>query len=118
MLAVSPPNLLNPDFEIGLGNALGATSAYLGLSLVTPPAGTMVAGLPPHIDLDPANLLFFDPVAVSGSGPDAGYATYPLPIPSAPWLAGLPVFGQWAVVDAGAGGIGVAVSDGAQWTLS
>ena len=94
MIAISPPNLGNHDFKVGVYEGLGGASAFLSYSLTAPggpPAGGMVAAV--------AAVPLFSPVVLTGSGPGAGHGTWHGRIPLDPSLAGLEVWLQWFVLD-------------------
>jgi hypothetical protein len=96
----------NQAFRIVLPKALGGTSA----SLIVGPSSSDWMGIPLPFDLGlvgmPGCSLLVAPFAtiatsVLGSGPVAGVASVPMPVPSDPALAGGHVFFQWIVADPG-----------------
>jgi len=104
IVAVTPPYLGNAEFKIGVGGAQGGASAYLAVSSSDPTLGRLA----------PEKL--FGPVALSGVGAGAGYATMTWPLPDDASRDGERVWFQWRVADAAAPG-GVALSDVAAVTL-
>ena len=97
MMAETPSNLGNPDFRIGIGNALGNTQAVLGLSLTALVPPLVVGGVPIHIGLGPTTILAELPLQGFGAG--NGLATVRFPIPNAPALSGFTFHAQWFVID-------------------
>ena len=118
MIGHSPENVGNADFKIGIGNALGGAQALLGFSFAAANPGTIVIGIPLHIDLTPGIFIGFETVnPLPGIGAGQGTATRHLPnFTSLPALAGTSFFGQWFVVDP-AGPQGLVGSSGASFTI-
>ncbi|MSR63843.1 MAG: hypothetical protein EXS08_15565 [Planctomycetes bacterium] len=113
MLADSPPVLGSRSFRIGLGEALGGTSAFLSIGPNATPSGTSFQGIPIYVEAAPSQALAF---VTSGAGAGAGSVTYHADLPNDPALAGLEIFAQWFVLDPGAAG-GVSSSRGAEFEL-
>ncbi|MCY2955578.1 MAG: hypothetical protein NT107_00915 [Planctomycetota bacterium] len=105
MLAEVPANVGNVDFKVGVTNALGGTFAMLSIALQRAPVGTQINGIPVLTNV--GGVAIFIHTALGGQPGVAGdgYGTVRFPIPNAPFLAGLTVFGEWFVWDsAGVGG--------------
>jgi hypothetical protein len=111
MVANSRPTLGNLGFRIGCENLAAGQAAMALLSLAA--ANVPVAG---------PCVLLIDPLAgaqtVFATATASGRASIALPVPAQPVLAGLDVFAQWAVFDAGGtpfpGLPGLAASSGGQ----
>lgn len=103
LIAISPPNLGNADFKVGLGGALGGAQAFLAFS-ESPPVGAEL----------PAQTLY-GPFLLPGAGAGAGFATWQQPIDDLV-LSGCHFYVQWQVVDPAAPG-GLARSPVARMTL-
>lgn len=104
MIAVSPPNLGNSGFKIGLDSALPGATARVALSTLPPVSGI----------LEPEVLS--DPITVQGTQVGTGFATFRWPIPADRTREGEVVYMQWRVDDPAATG-GVALSSVAMITL-
>ncbi len=91
MIALTPPNIGNLEFKIGLDFALGGAQAWVAVSS-SPPTGGIVAS---------DELL--GPIALNGMGNGDGYGTmfYPLDDPT---LDGQTIYMQWLVADPNAVG--------------
>jgi cytochrome c peroxidase len=91
MIAVTPPNIGNNEFKIGLDFALGGAQAWVAVS-TSPPSGGVVAQ---------DELL--GPIALNGMGSGDGFGTliYPLDDPA---MDGQTFYMQWIVADASAAG--------------
>jgi len=100
VLAGVPGNLGNPEFKIGVFNAVGGAPVTLGIS--TAFAFTQINGVNVNIDLNAAPL--FIPGVLSGAPgvPGDGYGTFNIALPQDLALAGLELFAQWFIWDAGA----------------
>ncbi len=97
-IAVSPAQVGNGAFKVGVRNARGGALAFLGISSVAAPFGTFLGGVPLNVDhLDPSFVLVT--TTLMGSGPAGGFGTYQSAIPDLPALAGLEFFGQWWIQD-------------------
>ena len=96
MIALSPPNVGNLDFRVGVHQGLGGAIAFLGYSL-RPPGSGSVGG-----KSDWGSFSLAAPVVLSGNGAGLGYGTQHHGIPSDPALIGTEFWLQWFVVDAGA----------------
>ncbi|MCA9322041.1 MAG: hypothetical protein KDB53_14965 [Planctomycetes bacterium] len=117
MIALSPPNVNNIDWKIGLGRGRGGAGAYLGVNHLPAPPGSSINGVPIHIDLTPGTPLFL-PMTLNGPTGAAGqgYTTFRTQIANNPALSGLKLYFQWFVVDPMANG-SVAASAGAELTF-
>lgn len=111
MMAGVPANIGNTDWKIGVSNALGGAPATL-LVGIAPFAGT-IGGVNLNVLLNGMELLV--PVALQGANgvAGAGYGSLRLALPNAPSLAGITLFTQWFVWDAGVPA-GAATSRGAE----
>ena len=87
MIAISPPNLGNADFKIGIDGALGATQAWVAISSLPPVDGLLI----------PDELL--GPILLEGNGPGEGYGTMRYAIPDIVALDGQVRYMQWIVAD-------------------
>lgn len=87
IIALSPPNLGNADFKVGIDNALGGAQAWVALSSSPPVDGV----------LDADALL--GPITLNGTGPGAGYGTMRHPIPDIVALDGHVEYLQWVIAD-------------------
>lgn len=93
IIAVSPPNLNNVDFKIGVMSALGGAQAYVALSESPPIGGQLV------------NPVLNGPITLSGTGAGAGVGTWQWSIDQAA-IASCDVYLQWRIDDpAGTGGL-------------
>lgn len=100
MLAEVPANIGNADWKIGVHNALGGSLATLVIDLT---AGTSVVnGVTINVGLSGHELLV--PWTLNGAPgtPGDGYGTVRIGVPNLPGLAGLNLWGQWFIWDAGA----------------
>ncbi|MGE3109741.1 MAG: cytochrome c peroxidase [Phycisphaerales bacterium] len=104
-IALTPPNVGNADFKLGVRSALAGASATLRVSS-SPPIGGVVS---PDQLLGPFTLN-------SDLGSFQGFATAHWPIPSSPGIAGRSFFMQWFVDDPSAIG-GVARSQPLRVTI-
>lgn len=91
MIAVSPPNLNNLDFSIGVHGALGGATAFVAWSDAPPVAGELVGAT------------LHGPLVLSGVGSGAGYGTWHHPIDEAAVL-GCDAYVQWRINDPAAPG--------------
>lgn len=96
MIAISPPNLTNIDFKVGVSGALGGAQAFLALS-TQPPAGGVLISPTMH-----------GPITLSGVGNGQGFGTWQNPIDQT-MIDSCDVYVQWQVTDPAAAG-GVAFS--------
>ena len=102
ILAGTPANLGNPEFKLGVYNAVGAAPVLLAVS--TGLAFSNVGGV--NLNVDPNGGLLLIPGVLSGT-PGAvgeGYGTLNVGLPDEPALAGLSLYAQWLVADPGAAG--------------
>jgi cytochrome c peroxidase len=103
MIAVSPPNLGNAGFQVGVSGALGGASAELVLSSHEPSGGELSGEV-------------VAAAVLNGVNTDDGYGTGWWPIPSNEDFDGRTVYLQWRIDDPGAPG-GVALSPVARLDL-
>lgn len=109
--AMGQPTLGNSSFVLTLQNALGGTLCGL------------LIGFPTHFDIGGGCIVRCDGqalvlLATSGTGPGAGTAAWPFPIPTDTWLTGLVLDSQWGVFDPGSGSpLGIATSSNAKLVL-
>jgi cytochrome c2 len=96
-----PPYLGNGKFRLAMDAALAGAPVFLALDLASSPTATPLFGQNYYLTFG-ATLQFMGFTQSTGIGgpAGAGYATHSLPIPYAPFLAGLPLYGQWLVFDA------------------
>lgn len=113
MMAGVPANVGNRDFKIGVANARGGAPAVFLLALQ--PAATQFLGV--NVDVALGGELHV-PGVLDGPGgvPGAGHGTLRVPLPYEPALAGIDLFAQWWVWDAGVAA-GAASSRGAEIRL-
>lgn len=101
MIALSPPNLGNDDFKLGIDSALGAAQAWVVVSSQPPLDGLLQADET------------LGPVTLEGAGSGEGYGTMRYPIPDIVALDGQTIYMQWVVADPNAPG-GLSASPVAQ----
>jgi len=104
MVAMSPPNIGNADFKVGIDGALGGMLAWVVVSSSPP-----VNGLLPEDEL-------LGPITLDGSGAGEGFGTMPYPISDVVALDGTIKYMQWLVADTSAPN-GLAASPVAQLTI-
>ncbi len=98
--AIEPPLAGNPNFAVGVSNALGGAQAVLVIGSSDPGTGPSI----------PSNASFArTSLKLSGSGAGQGFGSVSLQIPENSALVGSTFFGRWFVLDANAAG-GVAVT--------
>ncbi|HKQ50161.1 MAG TPA: cytochrome c peroxidase [Phycisphaerae bacterium] len=96
MIAVSPPNVGNIDFKIGVASALGGAQAYVAYSESAPVNGQLV------------NPVLNGPMTLGGAGAGAGLGTWQWPIDQLA-VSACDVYLQWRVEDPAAAD-GIALS--------
>jgi cytochrome c peroxidase len=101
MIALSPPNLGNDDFKIGVDGALGGTQAWVVVSSQPPLDGLLEADET------------LGPITLDGTGSGEGYGTMRYPIPDIVGLDTQTRYMQWVVADPNAPG-GLSASPVAQ----
>jgi cytochrome c peroxidase len=113
-MAEVPANLGNVDFKLGVSNARGGALAMFALSMA--PAATVLSGVNVNVALGTGETLV--PIALNGAAgvAGAGYGTLKVAVPAIPALAGLTLYSQWFVFDAGVAS-GLATSRGAEVRL-
>lgn len=104
MVALSPPNIGNSEFKVGLDAGLGGALAWVVVSQ-SPPTGGLLAQ---------DELL--GPITLNGSGAGQGFGTMHYPIDDIVALDGQIRYLQWIVADSQAAG-GFSASPVAQLTL-
>jgi len=72
-LLASAPAVAGSEFRIGVADALGGSLAVLVISRGTSPSGTMVSGIPIHVDPDVA---LSELMPLSAGGPGEGLGTW------------------------------------------
>jgi cytochrome c peroxidase len=110
MLGGVPANVGNPDFKVGLANARGGAPAIFLIALQ--PAATQFLGVNVNIALGGelhVPTVLGGPVGAAG----VGYGSLRIALPDEPGLAGISLFTQWWVWDAGVPA-GAASSRGAE----
>jgi hypothetical protein len=106
----------NSRFALGLDQTAPGAYAWLALDVAAGTTPVSLLGHDVYLAMTPALYIVSLPGVTLGSGAGGGYATLPLPIPNTPQLAGLPLFGQWLVLDA-AGPYGATTSDAFGFTV-
>jgi cytochrome c peroxidase len=105
--AIEPPILGNPNFTVGVSNALGGAQAVLVIDSNDPGTGPAI----------PATASFARiSLTLSGSGAGQGFGSASLLVPANSALVGSTFFGRWFVKDANAAG-GMAVSPAFKFTV-
>jgi cytochrome c peroxidase len=101
-VATAPAWLGNAGWKLGLAAGDGPTTGLLGYGLRSMPPGVSFGGLPWNVEVLDARF-----VPLSGPPGQPGHATWRLPIPADPGLAGLQVaFQLWALDPLAPHGIG------------
>ncbi|MCY7346523.1 MAG: FG-GAP-like repeat-containing protein [Pyrinomonadaceae bacterium] len=104
--AIAPPLVGNPNFTVGVSNALGGANAVLVINNTDPGTGAPPTG----------GSFARVTVQLSGSGSGNGYGSVSLPIPNDSALIGQTFFGRWYVSDSDAAN-GTAVSPAFKFTV-
>lgn len=107
VIAIEPPFAGNPNFTVGLSQALGGAQAVLVIDSTDPGMGPAIPG---------NASLARETVIVAGDGPGDGYASVSIAIPHDAAKGASGLIGRWFVLDSGAAG-GVAVSPAFQMTI-
>jgi len=105
--AIEPPLVGNPNFSVGVSNALGGAQAVLVIDQQDPGAGPAI---PASASFARRSLL------LSGAGAGQGFGSVSLSIPNTAAIVGLTFYGRWYVSDPNAAG-GVAVSPAFKLTI-
>jgi len=87
MIALSPPNLGNNDFKLGIDSALGGAQAWVVVSQGPPTGGVL------------AEDELLGPIALEGVGAGEGFGTMSYPIPDIVGFDGQSRYMQWRVSD-------------------
>ena len=106
-VAIEPPLLGNPNFTVGVRNAVGTTQAVVVISSTDPGIGTTIPTTGSFARIN---------VNLAGTGNGAGYGSANMAIPNNPALVGQTFFGRWYVTDAAAAN-GFSVSRLFQFTI-
>lgn len=114
ILAGVPANLGNIDFKVGVDNARGGALAVLAVAPTA--AASQFLGVNVNVDIWLAPTLFYRTLQGAAGASGAGYGTVRFPLPNAPGLSGITLYGQWFVFDAGVAN-GLAASRGAELRL-
>ncbi len=105
--AIEPPVAGNPNFTVGLTNALGGAPVVLVIDSADPGAGPAI----------PATASFARiSMQLSGSGAGHGFGSVSMLVPANSSLIGQTFFGRWYVRDSSAAG-GVAASPAFRFTV-
>jgi len=107
VVAIEPPLIGNPEFTIGVSDALGGAQAVLVVDSRDPGAGSVI----PH-----TGSFAWKKISLSGSGAAQGYGSVVLQIPNNSALIGSTFFGRWYISDPNAAG-GVAVTPAFKFTI-
>ncbi len=113
-MAEAPANLGNVDFKLGVNNARGGALAMFALAMT--PAATVVSGVNVNVALGTGETLVPIPLNGAAGVAGAGYGTLKVGVPAIPALAGLTLYSQWFVFDAGVAS-GIATTRGAEIRL-
>ena len=105
--AIEPPIVGNPNFTVGVSNALGGAQAVLVIENHDPGAGPAIP---------PSSSFVRSSIRLSGSGAGQGSGSVSLHLPDTAAIVGLTFYGRWYVSDPNAAG-GVAVSPAFKMTV-
>ncbi|MDX6613340.1 MAG: hypothetical protein QOD75_2526 [Blastocatellia bacterium] len=106
-IAIAPPLVGNPNFTLGVSNALGGAPAVLVIDKSDPGAGPTI----------PATAAFARTnLWLSGNGAGQGFGSVSLQIPANSSLIGSTYYGRWFISDPNANG-GVAVTPAFKFTI-
>jgi cytochrome c peroxidase len=105
--AIEPPLVGNPNFTVGVSNALGGASAVLVIDSNDPGTGPAIPATGSFARIS---------LQLSGSGVGQGFGSASLLIPANSSLVGQTFFGRWYVRDASASGR-VAVTPAFRFTV-
>src|SRR3989440_313298 len=106
VVAIEPPVVANPNFTVGVWNALGGADAVL-----------VIDNRDPGVGAAPASASFNRSVIrLSGSGAGQGFGSVSIQIANSASLVGQTFYGRWYVSDPNAAG-GVAVSPAFRFTI-
>ncbi|MEZ6036132.1 MAG: cytochrome c peroxidase [Planctomycetota bacterium] len=110
-----PAHLGNARHTVGCDNLLGGSFNLIAWDVAANATPFVFLGLNVYLAGTP-NLALSGLQATQGVGPGGGYDSFTLPIPAAPQLAGVTLFGQWLSLDPQAVA-GLTISDAFQLTL-
>ncbi len=113
-VAAAPPYIGNSKFEVGVDFTLPGAPALLLLDFAAATPTTTMFGQ--NVYLAMSGPFWYAIQTISGAAPGRGFASQSVPVPNAPTLVGLQVFGQWMIGD-GAGPYGLTSSNAFTATL-
>ena len=105
----TPPFLGNTKFRVGMDNAPSGMPVFLLLDFAGSTTGMPLLGQTFYLTFN-ATTQFIGLTAPLSASPGAGSASQGLALPVANMFAGLPIFGQWLLLDA-AGPFGITSSN-------
>lgn len=100
ILAGVPANLGNTEWKLGVYNALGGAPVTLVLS--TNFGFSQINGIYVNVDLNASPLFMNGVLSGTPGAAGEGYGTINMAVPNEPVLAGIDLFAQWFIWDAGA----------------
>ncbi len=103
MVALSPAQVGNDRFTVGVEGGLGGGFSGLVLDIVPNAVGTPFGDATAYLGFSPG-ARFRRVGPLNGVGAGQGWASTVIPIANDPALVGTPLYGQWFVRDPGSGG--------------
>ncbi len=100
VVAIEPPVLGNPEFTLGVGNAVSGMPAALLLDVAGGDGSVAFQGVPLYLGLTPG-LQFLDLGVLAGNGWGQGHASLSFPIPNVGSLGGVALHLQLLMPDPG-----------------
>lgn len=100
--AVEPPMVGGEDMTVAIDNALGGRMAIFCLTTGQDFVGTPITGTTFHVDLT-SNVTLRRIPSLDGFGPGNGHGSVTVQVPSSSAAIGTSLYGQWFVIDNGAG---------------